>query len=253
MLINLACKYLVAERTVMKNKTLLIVDDEEMLLELMSESLGRHFNVITARSGNKALEQIITGRIDCVTLDMELPDIDGVEILKRLRHHDKSLPVLVVTGKSCLEYAEKCADCGVSAYIKKPFQMPDLVQRITELFTSIQHDKGPFISERIQHPKLKKALACIQMNYCEAPGIESLAHSLDVSSGYLSRLFKKELGMTFSRYLNRLRVGKAKALLKNEDITIAEVMTRAGFKTEQHFFKEFKRVTGMTPGSCRNS
>jgi YesN/AraC family two-component response regulator len=91
------------------------------------------------------------------------------------------------------------------------------------------------------------------MNHSEAISIERLAHRLDVSSGYLSRLFKKELGMTFSHYLNRFRVGKAKTLLKNEDIKLAAVMTRTGFKTEQHFFKEFKRVTGMTPNAYRHS
>jgi two-component system response regulator YesN len=161
------------------------------------------------------------------------------------------LPVLVVTGNSCLEYAEQCADCGVSAYITKPFQIAELIQRMNSLLNSVKSEEGSLGRERIQHPRLRKAVAYIRMNHSEAISIERLAHRLDVSSGYLSRLFKKELGMTFSRYLNRFRVGKAKTLLKNEDIKLAKVMTRAGFKTEQHFFKEFKRVTGMTPNAYR--
>jgi len=237
----------------MKSKTVLIVEDDEILLDLMADRLKRHFNVLRAKSGNEALERIRCNSIDCAVLDIELPDINGIEVLKRIRGQDESLPVLIATGKSCLEYAEQCADCGVRAYITKPFKMVELIQRVNALFCSVKNEEDFLQHEGIRHPKLRKAVAYISMNYSGPVSMERLAHNLDVSSGYLSTLFKKELGVAFARYLNDFRVGKAKTLLKNEDIGLAEVMARAGFKTEQHFFKEFKRSEGMTPNAYRHS
>lgn len=74
------------------------------------------------------------------------------------------------------------------------------------------------------------------------------ALSLDVSSIYLSHLFKKETGITFSAYVTKLRIEKAKELLRQGDKKIYEISEMVGYQTVQYFSKVFKRETGKTPG-----
>lgn len=67
------------------------------------------------------------------------------------------------------------------------------------------------------------------------------------SYSYLSREFKKETGMRFVEYLNRLRVTKAKSLLLAHDLSMKEIVERTGFRNYNYFFKVFKEFEGMTP------
>ena len=77
--------------------------------------------------------------------------------------------------------------------------------------------------------------------------IEDLADSLGVSASYLSRLFKKETGITFSGYVTSLRIERAKELLRQGDKKIYEISDLVGYQTVQYFSKVFKKVEGISP------
>ena len=69
-----------------------------------------------------------------------------------------------------------------------------------------------------------------------------------MTPGYVSRLFSRESGTTYRKYLTELRVEKAKELLATTGLSIAEVCDRVGFNDYFHFLKTFKRLTGVSPG-----
>lgn len=82
--------------------------------------------------------------------------------------------------------------------------------------------------------------------------IEDLADSLGVSASYLSRLFKKETGISVSAYIRRQKIEMAKNLLQYSDYSIIEIANRLSFSSQSHFIQQFREVTGMTPGKYRD-
>lgn len=103
-------------------------------------------------------------------------------------------------------------------------------------------------TDRRYSRKVREAMAYIRERYTEDVGLNETALSLDVSSIYLSHLFKKETGITFSAYVTKLRIEKAKELLRQGDKKIYEISEMVGYQTVQYFSKVFKRETGKTPG-----
>lgn len=103
-------------------------------------------------------------------------------------------------------------------------------------------------TDRRYSRKVREAMAYIREHYAEDVGLNETAAFLDVSPIYLSHLFKKEVDITFSAYITRLRIEKAKELLRQGDKKIYEISELVGYQTVQYFTKVFKRETGKTPG-----
>lgn len=82
--------------------------------------------------------------------------------------------------------------------------------------------------------------------------IEDLADKLGVSSGYLSRLFKKETGVSVSAYIRRQKIDMAKNLLRFSDSSMIEIANRLSFSSQSHFIQQFREVVGMTPKKYRD-
>lgn len=93
----------------------------------------------------------------------------------------------------------------------------------------------------------KKALDYIHKNYHKDMSLEDTASYINVSSSYLSRIFKEECKVSYSRYLNQLRVDKAKLLIENGDVRIKDIVEKVGFQNYNYFFKVFKELVNMTP------
>ena len=77
--------------------------------------------------------------------------------------------------------------------------------------------------------------------------IEDLADELGVSSGYLSRLFKKETGISVSAYIRSQKIDMAKNLLRFSDYSTIDIANRLSFSSQSHFIQQFREVVGMTP------
>lgn len=114
-------------------KVILAIDDEEHILELLSYNLESNgFRVLTADSGEDGLELLKREAVDLVLLDIMLPGIDGMEMLKRIRKNPDTtdLPVIMLTAKS--EEINKVLglEVGADDYISKPFGIYELVARV---------------------------------------------------------------------------------------------------------------------------
>jgi two-component system response regulator YesN len=98
---------------------------------------------------------------------------------------------------------------------------------------------------------LQKAVDYLNMHYNEQITLNKVAENIYVSTYYLSRMFKKELGQNFVDYLNEIRMFKAKELLKEGNYKTYEVAEMVGITDAQYFSKLFKKYTGLTPKECR--
>ncbi len=111
-----------------------VVDDESSLSDLLSMALRYEgWDVRAASDGRKALAVIREFRPDAVVLDIMLPDIDGLEVLKRIRADGQDIPVLFLTAKDALDDRIAGLTAGGDDYVTKPFSLEELVARLRGL------------------------------------------------------------------------------------------------------------------------
>ena len=112
----------------------LVVDDEVMLAELLTMALRYDgWDVRSAGSGTDAVRAARDFNPDVVLLDLMLPDIDGLEVLRRLRAHDPDVPVLFLTARDAVEDRIAGITAGGDDYVTKPFSLEEVVARIRGL------------------------------------------------------------------------------------------------------------------------
>ena len=113
---------------------ILIVDDEPRIRDLIREHLQyAGFTCEEAGDGTAALSVLSQGGIDLVILDIMMPKMDGMEVLRRLRQQGKSIPVLMLTARGEVEDKVLGLDSGANDYLTKPFATEELLARIRAL------------------------------------------------------------------------------------------------------------------------
>ncbi|HBG5342725.1 TPA: response regulator transcription factor [Clostridioides difficile] len=108
----------------------LIVEDNKILLESVVEELNKHFETEKCEDGEEALYLVNQNIYDLVILDLMLPNINGFDILKRMRVNNIDTPVLILTAKEALDDKVEAFTIGANDYLTKPFYMEELVARV---------------------------------------------------------------------------------------------------------------------------
>lgn len=140
---------------------LLVVEDEEMLLNVISKGLKRcGYAVDQAEDGETALELFKTNEYDLIVLDLNLPKLDGMEVLRRIREANSSVKVLILSARSDIEDRILGLDDGANDYLVKPFDFLELEARIRCLLRQsiIMQDTVIKVKELIIDTKRKSAV-----------------------------------------------------------------------------------------------
>nr|WP_039808498.1 response regulator transcription factor [Jeotgalibacillus malaysiensis] len=112
-------------------KRVLIVEDEEKIARVLELELGfEGYDTDKAFSGYDALEKYREGNWDLILLDVMLPEMTGIELLRRIRTADSETPVILLTAKDSVEDKVSGLDLGANDYITKPFQIEELLARV---------------------------------------------------------------------------------------------------------------------------
>ncbi|HBI93503.1 MAG TPA: DNA-binding response regulator, partial [Terrisporobacter glycolicus] len=109
---------------------ILVVEDNKKLLQTIEKELKKHFEVECCEDGEEALYLIKQGIYDLVVLDLMLPSLGGIDILKNIRNNHIDTPVLILTAKESLDEKVEAFSIGANDYLTKPFYMEELVARI---------------------------------------------------------------------------------------------------------------------------
>jgi len=113
-------------------KKILVVDDEENIRFLYKEELeDEGFTVELARNGEEALEKFNVFRPDLITLDIKMPGMNGIEVLKRIREHERNLPIILCSAYG--EYKQDLATWASDAYVVKCADLTELKETIRRL------------------------------------------------------------------------------------------------------------------------
>ena len=100
---------------------------------------------------------------------------------------------------------------------------------------------------------IQKCISYIHNHYKESLNLETVANIVHLNPSYFSSIFKKEIGLSFSSYLNKVRIDHSKLLLKDTDSSIVDIALEVGFEDQSYFSKVFKNLTNMTPKKYRQN
>ncbi|MFA5033048.1 MAG: response regulator [bacterium] len=259
-----------------KENNILIVDDDEgtcKSLKLIFNKKG--YKVDTAVSGESAIKQMRKKSFNAAVLDIKLPDIEGVELISSFRKTNPGIAIIVITAYASLKTAMRAINEGANAYITKPINIYELLDKIKELLT--KQEKQSFLEteyrklikykqtkkellkekekiENLKIPyKLYTSIKYIKQNYKNPHlGIKDIASAVGMNIKSLSRLWKSYMELSPKDFLNNLRIEKAISLLMKTDLPISQVAKKIGFSKE-YFCIVFKSRIQQTPMKYRKS
>ncbi len=162
---------------------ILLVDDESNIRHSLDEYLSSldHNQVVTAADGRAALEAFSRQRFDCVFLDLKMPGMDGIELLRRLRSMDPALPVVIMTGYPSLDAAIDTMRRGASDFLIKPFNLDQVrltLERVVREQRLLQDNLR--LSERLKHQAhIEKLNQELNQRIREQNIIHSISEAMD--------------------------------------------------------------------------
>ncbi len=117
----------------------LLVEDEETLAMILKDTLDAEgFDVFVSNNGDDGLKSFFNQKPDVIIADIMMPLIDGYEMVSKIRQADKSIPILFLTARSAVKDVVKGFELGATDYLKKPFNMQELIVRIKALVGRMQ-------------------------------------------------------------------------------------------------------------------
>lgn len=129
---------------------ILFVEDEEDLTLIVTDTLrGQGYDVITAADGNAGLDKFKADGADIVVADIMMPKMDGFSMAKEIRKLSPAVPLLFLTAKSTIDDVEKGFEIGANDYLKKPFELRELIVRIKALLRRYGTNRHEDVEYRI--------------------------------------------------------------------------------------------------------
>jgi len=112
------------------SESILVVDDEPAITRALTAALtARGYGVVAAATGKEALDQVMLATPTAIVLDLGLPDVDGIEVCRRIRTWS-DVPIIVLTAEGSEDRKVAALDEGADDYVTKPFSMPELLARL---------------------------------------------------------------------------------------------------------------------------
>lgn len=271
----------------------IIVDDEPIIDEGLQKGIEwEKWNceiVGTGSSGMEGLELVKKLEPDILISDISMANMDGLAMVAAIKSEHPNVEVCLLTGFRNFEYAQQAIKLGVTRFLLKPSKIDELEEAIDAMIKNLQ-SKGKtgesdldniwdcqnsdekylyntFIKERLnQHEDdskirfndansyiIKKAIIYMYNNYVQKLSLLDVADHCYISSWHLSKLLNQYTGKGFFEIVNRIRIDKAKELLKGSTAKIQEISDMVGFQDVTHFSRIFKNYEGISPKDYRNS
>lgn len=228
---------------------IVLVDDEVLVTRGLSQQIQkhkRHWNIIgTASNGDLAMELIQNHNVDVLVTDIRMPKKNGLELTREALQVKSELKIILLTGYAEFEYAQQAIRIGVIDYLLKPVDYMTLIEKISMIEKQID------ITHKLS--TVERAIRYIENNYYSPTlSLTEVADKFDLTPHHFSKLFKQEQGELFSSFLTRMRIEKAKYLLKHEkNLKVYEVGEQVGYLDRHYFNQLFKKNVGITPNQYK--
>lgn len=246
--------------------TVMIVDDEKQICDMVAEILGTRYNVIKTNNGLEALEVLGKRTVDLVITDINMPGMNGIELIKRLKSEEltKSVPVVFLAFRNDVEDEVTSYNLGSEAFISKPFvplQLSAVVDSVLKRRNSLKTYYTSSISDteifdgKMMRSKDKEfmtsVVGIIEGRISDDLSPAELASGLCVSEMTLYRKLKALSGKTPGEFIRTIKLKKAATLLRTTTMTVQEIMFDCGFNNKSWFYRKFSETYGMSPKEYR--
>ena len=254
----------------------MVVDDEPIVRRAVAGQIpwAKHgIEVVTAANAMEALEQLKEQPVNLMLVDIRMPVMDGIALLKRVRESWSGIDFIILSGYAEFEYAQQAMRLGAKDYLLKPLDEASLLRAVLDCMAS--WEKQEFARNYSENQETKAAMPLPAQNHPgdgysrtvtkilriveEETANEELslkwisAKKMYLNENYLSKLFQKEVHQRFSAYLMERRMLLAMQLLReDQDALILDVARKTGFgDNSQYFSSAFKKYTGYTPSEYK--
>ncbi|WP_035321935.1 response regulator transcription factor [Peribacillus kribbensis] len=252
-------------------KRILIVDDEPRTRQGLKKTLDswaeNQHEILTASNGNEALEIMQAQKVHILLTDILMPEITGLELLKKIKEMKLSPVIITISAYSEFTYAQEALRLGVINYLLKPISKKGLIEAVEEAVQVGEKRERAGIMEKVADDKLiyansqnysarepiREAMEYMNRNLKNELSQKEVADHVHLNPSYFSVLFKEHAKVTFSEYLTRRRIQRAKELLVATNFPVADIAEEAGYKTAKYFIKIFRELEGVTPSAYRKN
>lgn len=249
--------------------TVLVVEDDYNIRDLLLDILSSKYTVLTANDGLEALRILQQNLPDLVLCDIVMPELDGLGLIDKIRSDERTahLPIVSVSAKLSMEDRIEAVEHGADAYITKPFNPRHVLATIGQLLNKRTIMKEYFNSARsdvtvregvtLHHEDerlLNDIVGFIEKNIDDdALNPTSISDFIGMGKTSLYEKLKELTGKTPGEYIRMVRLDHASKLLKTTQLTVQEVMYKSGFSSKSYFYKEFAARFGSSPKEYRKA
>lgn len=248
----------------------IIAEDEKRARAVMRnllESMTVPVRVIAeVDNADDAMEVIARLFPDLVFVDIRMEGMSGIEMIRCLKKQSVDTQYVIVSGYSDFQYAKQCIELGVAGYILKPVTYEEVEHIVLKVYAERKGNLlGPRIREQLRMPDLERfkcsgksalvrqAIHYVNENMAASCRLSEVAHELKVSPEHLSRVFRREMDVTFTEYVKCVKMDYAIKLLGKTDMRIHEIAGKVGYENENYFHNVFKEAVGVTPNQYRKA
>lgn len=235
----------------------IVADDEELIRNGISdsiESMRLGIKVVaTASDGLETLEIYEKYIPDVLLIDINIPHIDGLECIKRIREKNNTSVIIIISGYDKFEYARQAIEHNVDFYLLKPVDDDEFYEVIKQAIAKFNQrlDEQNIISRfSAEKPKTKSSIIeFINTNYTNKDlSFEYIEKHFNICRSALYKLMKSSTEMSFIEYLTMLRINHSIRLMKSDrELTIREIALASGYTDQYYFSRVFKKNTGLSP------
>ena len=232
---------------------LLIADDENLELKVLEKTVKKHFvdelEIFDSSNGRKASQICDEVKPDIALLDIEMPGMNGIELAKYIKEKYAECIIIFITAYDRFDYAIEAMHIKAFDYPLKPWKEERLCELIN---TAIENVRSMQKTDSIVHSQKDIIKDYIDRNYKKDISAKDVAGILGYSDVYFSKVFKQLFDDNFINYLTKIRIDRAKVLLKDVSFNIKEVGKSVGYADSNYFTKVFKRSIGISPSEYRS-
>lgn len=245
---------------------LLVVEDNIDMVTFLYGLLQKNFQVTTAKNGKEALEAVQKESFDLILSDIMMPEMDGLEFCQKIKSNliTSHIPVILLTAKSLEEHQLEGYEIGADDYISKPFNPKMLELKIgnilkqriafqTKLNREFQVTPKDIHLTSPDEEMLEKLVKLMEENIDNSNfNVNAMCESVNLSHMHFIRKIKKLTGKRPIDLLKSFRMKRAKDLLMQNKLTIAEVAYSVGFDMPSSFSRAFKKEFAESPSHFVN-
>jgi two-component system response regulator YesN len=240
-----------------------VVDDDTLVVEGLKKFLeqaggGESPSLMIkyagdAADGREALALIHAEKPDIILTDIIMPVMDGLEMIEALKNEGYPGEIIILSGYADFQYARRALRFQVNDYLLKPMTLTELRASLEGALGRLS-DRGRIIktgpgwsADNRHRDTIDSMIRFIENNYSGNIGLGDLAKTLPFSRNYLNHIFKTDTGETFTNYLTRVRMEKAKALILEGRYYVYEIAGMVGYRNIPYFSYLFHKYTGFKP------